>query len=232
MYVKSLVERRSMLEIKTYTNIELAEVLGGSSSRQALKKKLDRYKIEYEIIGRGNNIKFEIKRIDNPFKIYCITELGIPAQSDFETMLYFYYFYFCDDEFGCMTAEEKQEFMDKKEHYISRQTSRTWEKYLEKKQWIAFSDDECIYYFSKGGEHKVTTQEKYRKAWKMYWSMVEQGCGSGEAMLVVSSKYGGVPRKHPLPQKNAFHLGEIDDFIVLIVSEIERRMNQTINTKK
>ena len=137
-----------MLEINTYTNIELASVLGGSSSRQALKKKLDRYNVEYEVNGRGSNITFEIKRINDPFKIYCITELGIPAQCDFDTMLYFFYFYFCDDEFTCMTSEEKQEFMDEKDHYVSIQTSRTWEKYLEKKNWIAFTNDKCIYYFS------------------------------------------------------------------------------------
>lgn len=56
-----------------------------------------------------------------------------------------------------------------------------------KKRWIAFYNDKCVYYFSKGGVRKRTTQEKYRNAWRMYWNMVELRYGSGEVMIDITN---------------------------------------------
>lgn len=43
-----------MLEEKTYSISELVAIIGGSSKRQAIKRKLERRHILYSIQGRGS----------------------------------------------------------------------------------------------------------------------------------------------------------------------------------
>lgn len=51
-----------MLEEKDYTISELAAIIGGSSDRQAIKRKLDRRHILYSIQGRGSYATFKIEK--------------------------------------------------------------------------------------------------------------------------------------------------------------------------
>ncbi len=219
--VKCLVERGFMLELKRYTREEIAAIIGGSANRQPLKNKLDRYDVEYEIEGRANNCIFDIKAINDPFKLFCILELGIGAQSDFDRMKYFYYYYFCDDNFVRLTAEQKQEYMEDESKYVSRQTIRTWEGYLERKGWISLHGENYRYYFSKAGNHRDATKEEYSEAWKYYWKRRDEGEVSWIIMMEITSKYGGAPRKHYIPEHNAFYLDDINRFTQLIINSIE-----------
>lgn len=57
-----------MLEEKTYTISELAAIIGGSSNRQAIKRKLDRRHILYSIQGTGSKATFKIEKFPVPFK--------------------------------------------------------------------------------------------------------------------------------------------------------------------
>ena len=50
-----------MLEEKTYSISELAAIIGGSSDRQAIKRKLERRHILYSIQGRGSKATFKIE---------------------------------------------------------------------------------------------------------------------------------------------------------------------------
>ena len=210
-----------MLELKRYTREELAAIIGGSANRQPLKNKLDRYDVEYEIEGRANNCIFDIKAINDPCKLFCILELGIAAQSNFSVLKYFYYYYLCDDSFVRLTAEQKEEYMKERDRNVSRQTLRTWERWLERKGWMLLQSDECVYYFSKAGKHREATKEEYSEAWQYYWQRRNQGEVSWVIMLEITEKYGGVPRKHYLPIQNAFYAEEINKFVEIIVNSIE-----------
>ena len=57
-----------MLEEKTYTISKLAAIIGGSSDRQAIKRKLDRRHILYSVQGRGSNATFKIEKIPSPLR--------------------------------------------------------------------------------------------------------------------------------------------------------------------
>lgn len=209
-----------MLKIGKYTKQELALELTGANSRQALKNRLERYDVDFEIEGRGENIIFDIKAINNPFKLYCILELGFAAQTDFDRLALFYYYYFCDENFVRMTAEEKEEYMDDNVVHVSRQTIRTWELRLERNNWIAFADNQCVYYFSRQGIHRQATKEEYSEAWRYYWKKRYEGELSWIIMDELTEMYGGVPRKHFLPCRNVFYVEQINDFIALILEAI------------
>lgn len=210
-----------MLELKRYTREELAAIIGGSANRQPLKNKLDRYDVEYEIQGRANNCIFDIKAIKDPFKLFCILEFGIAAQSNFQLMKYFYYYYFCDDSFVRLTAEQKQEYMREHDKEVSRQTIRKWESYLERKGWILLHGENYRYYFSKAGNHRDATKEEYSEAWQHYWKRRYEGEESWVIMNEITQMYGGAPRKHYIPEQNAFYLDDINKFIQLIINSIE-----------
>jgi hypothetical protein len=218
-----------MLEIKKYTKSELADEIGGSSSREALKKKLTRYDVEFEIEGRAAGTIFNIKKICNPFKLYCRTELNLVGQTDFEKGLYFCYYFFCDNEFAMLTDVEKEKYMDDSEEveHTSRQTIRNWELRFERFGWIHFGKENCAYYFAKGGNHRRATREEYSEAWKYYWSERQKGEEVCDIIGEIVVKYGGVPRKHIIPEKNAFYMDELNKFIDIVVETVEGRRNET-----
>ena len=97
-----------MLKMATYTKDDLVKEFN-TDKMCNITRSLTTMGYEFETNGkRGKNYRLTITKLPNMFKVFCISELGIPAQCDFDTMLYFFYFYFCDDEFTCMTSEEKQ----------------------------------------------------------------------------------------------------------------------------
>ena len=80
-----------MLELREYTKSELSSILG-TSDRQGIRRKLERYNIDFDESGHSNNAVFEIKNFERPFKVFCIIDLGVPAQVDFDKMRdYLYY---------------------------------------------------------------------------------------------------------------------------------------------
>lgn len=218
-----------MIELKRYTCDELADIFNGSNKRQDLKKRLDRYNVKYEIEGRGNNATFNILEIEDVFKVFCLVELGADSRCDFDRMKYFYYYFFCDDEFILLTDEQKEEYMDEKEQHVSRQTIRKWKEYLGRNYWFDLKGEECRYYFTRKETkekdrkaiHKDATKEEYSEAWKYYWRRRDEGEISWIIMNEIREKYGGVPRKHYIPQANAFYLDKINEFIEIIIESVE-----------
>ena len=86
-----------MLEVRKYSIAELSTILG-STGKQAIDRKLERYGVEYTSTGRGQSLVYDITKISDPFKVYCITKLGIPAQANFEKIRNLYYYFFCDEK--------------------------------------------------------------------------------------------------------------------------------------
>lgn len=219
-----------ILEEKLYEKNEIEELLG-TYSRQGVTRKLDRYNINYEISGRGN-YKIDIKTIPDKFKMFCITELQVHAQTDFEKLKYFMYYFFCDEEYPRLPNETKQEFMNINGVDVSRQTIGKWIKLLQSRNWIDIGGN-YRYYFISDGIVTETDQETYNKAWKEYFRVTREYKDCYLGIARVQNVYGGIPKKHPLPDQNAFYAKEIQTLVDLVTQAIEydNKLSQTINSK-
>lgn len=119
-----------MLEEKDYTISELAAIIGGSSDRQAIKRKLDRRHILYSVQGRGSNATFKIEKIPSPFQEFCMDVLKFSKNTDFEKLCNFYYYCLNDELFMAKPDEEKAMLLEDKGKHISRQTIAGYERKL------------------------------------------------------------------------------------------------------
>ena len=135
-----------MLEVREYVKPELTEMLG-TKTVQGLKGKLERYCVDYEITGKGNKAIFNINKINDPFKVYCITELGYHGGADFDKLAYFMYYYFNDEEFMAMPDEVKEKRMTANEKHVSRHTIAKYTDKLVKLGLINKNTKNYIYYF-------------------------------------------------------------------------------------
>ena len=215
-----------MLEVKTYSIQEIREILG-SKTKQSIDGKLKRYDVLFETTGRGEKLIYTIKKFNDPFKVFCITELGFDANSDFRHLRHFFYHFFCDDYFMSMPDEIKEHLMDTAYHYhISRQSIAKYERQLARKYYVSL-DGEYFYYFAFHKTQTLTTREKYLKAWHMYWYWIEQGADSRDAMGEVIFTYGGVPRKQHKIEKNAFVLKKIDYILEIIGDSVEKEIENS-----
>ena len=87
-----------MLELKEYTKSELTEIFR-TKDTEGLKRKMDGYGVKYKSKGWGKKTVFEIQEIKEPFKVFCITELGFDGRTDYTKLRNFYYYFFNDEEF-------------------------------------------------------------------------------------------------------------------------------------
>ena len=222
-----------MLEIRKYTKPELTAMLGTKSVAN-IKKKLERYNVGFDAVGRGEKAIFDIKAINDPLKVFCITELGFDANTDFRKLAYFTYCYFNDEVFMAMPDELKSTRLGKEGEDTSRQTIASYTRRFERNDLIYRNTDNFIYYFAYKKEQTITDKRTYCKAWKLYWDSIKDGATPWEAMCNVRFEFGGSPRKQAKPQVNAFHLTKIETLIKLSEEVIEEDMlkysNQPINS--
>lgn len=207
-----------MLEKRMYTKGEIFEAIS-VKSRQSMKNKLDRYGVIYEINGRGN---FTVNIIDvpYPFKVFCLTELkNIDCHTDFDKFEEFLYYFLCDDDFPLLPDETKEKFMDEKNHHISRQTIGKWIKKLDELNWIIKSCNNYVYYFSSKGSQIRTDYDTYKQAWKEYWDCKNDGGTTSDAIAYMRMKYGGVAKKHPLPEQNVLYLDKIKQLTDIVCND-------------
>lgn len=144
-----------MLEEKDYTISELAAIIGGSSNRQAIKRKLDRRHILYSVQGRGSNATFKIEKIPSPFQEFCMDVLKFSKNTDFEKLCNFYYYCLNDELFMAKPDEEKAMLLEDKGKHISRQTIAGYEQKLLDTYFYSKSDTEFIYYFASDGNYRI-----------------------------------------------------------------------------
>ena len=88
-----------MLELRDYSIAELRTILG-TKDKQGIDRKLIGYGVEFSSAGYGDRRIYTITRIPNPFKVYAITKLGIPAQADFTKIQNLYFYFFCVEGFA------------------------------------------------------------------------------------------------------------------------------------
>ena len=213
-----------MLEVgKRYSKIALNAIFG-ECSVQSMIRKLNRYQVDVQVFGRGEKAQFEILEIGDPFKLFCITELGFDANTDFDKLQYFYYYFFNDDEFAAMPDDEKAQRMADSGCPVCRQTIANYIRKLEQNVWIAKDTENCIYYFARGSERRIVNKEEYTTAWKEYWCDKDDGVSSEDAIKNMRLKYYGIARKNPIPRSNAFFLNDIEQLCNLIQIRMEQQI--------
>ena len=211
-----------MLEVKTYSIQEMREILKSETKKQ-IDKKLNRYAVEFEVTGRGEKVSYTIKKFNDPFKVFCITELDFKAQTNFKLLLYFMYHFFCDEVFMSLPDNRKEKMMDCYNHYVSRQTIAKYENQLIKVNYVA-KTGECYYYFATKDTMIMTTKETYCEAWDKYWEYRALGEDGFMSMQGVKRIYGGAPEKRYIIQENAFFLEKINTLITIIKDAIEKEL--------
>lgn len=216
-----------MIELKTYSYEELAEILH-TKNNQGIKRKLMNYEVIYNCTGRGKNIEFHIQQIQNPFKLFCILELDIPAQSDFRLLRNFFFYFFGDEDFSKLPMNEMEVRMRADNRHISRQTIAKWIEYLRERNFLLLDDFECIYYRSAyiNGIHELEEipKETYKKAWAQYWKMRDRGFSASAAFATMYETLGGKPVKVKIPQFNGIYMDTVNTLFQLASDSIEQEI--------
>lgn len=191
-----------MLECRTYSYAELSALLH-TRDRQGIVRRFERWEVKYTTTGRGTGQKFAITEIGNPFKVYCILDLGFSPQTDFTKLAFFTYYLLCDDEFQQLPSAQMEEYLRADGHTLSRQTISNYLLCLEAASLVCRGFD-YLYYFAFGEYHKDTDEITYKRAWSEHWERIQQGWPSSESIVQMRMDYGGVARKHPLLIFSAF----------------------------
>lgn len=212
-----------MLEIKEYTIKELSEILN-SRGKQAIDRKLERYGIQFDSFGRGENRIYDIKEIPDPFKIFCITEMRVPAVVNFEKFRIFCYYFLCDDDFIRVPILEMVNILSIDGVAVSRQAIRKWIRYFERVNYILLDTTNCTYYAiteSLEGRKCYTPipREEYSKAWGLYWGNLEE-YGARSAYQKMWNYLGGHPHKHPNIIQNGIYEQQLDTLLELVLESM------------
>ena len=212
-----------MLELREYTKAELSAIFS-TNDMQGLKRKLQRYGIRYQVQGRGERAIFTILETADPFKVFCISELGYDGGTDFQKLRNFLYCFFNDDEFRAMPDEVKEHRMRENGQPLSRQAIAGYIAKLDKKNLIDRNTGEYIYYFAYKQTQRMADRKEYTDAWKQYWKDKENGADSMEAIWNMRVNYGGVARKQIKPQINGIYIPQINKLNAIICESIENEL--------
>lgn len=208
-----------MLEEREYGFEEIKAIMG-CPDKQGIDRKLRGYGISFESRGRGKNRIYTIQHISDPFKVYCILKLGIPAQSDFLKILHLYYYFFNCDAFASAPAIEQEKMMEEDGRPVSRKTITKWITYLETINYIMFDRNNCWYYVISRGpnEQKIYTEtdkETYNKGWRIYFKYKdEEGCGPAYSRMY--NFIGGHPYKKQKFEENGIMKSDVLELTNLI----------------
>ena len=208
-----------MLEIRDYSIAELRELLG-TKDKQCIDRKLTGYGVEFSSAGWADKRIYTITDIPDPFRIYAITKLGIPAQADFTKIRNLYFYFFCVDGFADWPMTEMEAILEEDGKRISPKTISKWLHYLEHLDYVKFSQCEFTYYAiyktTDGIQlYREISKEAYLEGWRIYFdSRDEEGCGSAYSKL--RNHIGGHPYKRPSVDYNIAYTAEIAELIEVI----------------
>lgn len=212
-----------MLELRTYTIDEMGSILG-VNDKQGIQRKLNRYGVKYSVSGWGTATKFEIKNIDDEFKLFCILDLGMSANTNFNKFLYFMYYFLNDEDFRWLPDETLEIKMDERESHISRQTIANYKIVLSRLNLFAKVGD-YVYYFARRNNQIITDETIYKKAWREYWENKNNGIDSQEAICIMCAKYGGVAKKQATMIGNAIYADTINELNDMVCHAIEKDLS-------
>lgn len=202
-----------------YSRQELVEMFH-TDRLDSIKRSLTRQGYEFEMLKNGKNAQMKIIKAPNMFKVFCIEELGISAQSDFHMLRNFFYYFFCDDEFQQLPVAEMERVLAADGRAISYKTIAKWISYLEEKGIIYRSITEYVYYCSISGKAVEITKEEYLKAWEVFRNTLKNTRDWNEARKKMIEVNGGAVHKTPLVQENDFY-GELINSLADLVMKGE-----------
>lgn len=208
-----------MLELKSYTRDELADVLKTVRNNENIKNKLNTLGVEYNAEGRGENRTFEIINIPDEFKAYCMTELNFYGQTNFYKLKYFAYYFFNDDEFRKLTQNQMAEALKENCKPPCRQTIGGWYDKFKALDLFITDKSNCLYFSVYNGKRTEITQEQYKQAWALYWKYKKQ-YDYWTALEIACHHIGGYPLRIYLVQFNAFHIDTINTITEYAVRSI------------
>ena len=212
-----------MLELRVYSKAELVEIFG-TEDTQGLKRKMQRYGIEFQTAGRGSTLTFNIIKTEDPFKVFCIDELGYDGRTDFRKLRDFLYCFINDDEFRAMPDEVKAHRMAEAGKPMCRQTIANYIAKLDKMNLINRNTGDFIYYFAYKDTQRIATHAEYVEAWKQYWMDKGNGADSMEAIWNMRFNHGGVARKQAIPAINGIYLDTMSQLNDIICKSIEAEL--------
>ncbi len=209
-----------MLEIRDYTKNEISKLLG-TKDKQGIDRKLNRYGVEFTSIGRGERRVYTIENIQFPFKVFCITEMGFDATTDFIKVRNFYYHYFNDEIFMTMPDEVKENMLEERKEHISRGPIARYTQKLVANNMIHRNTSTFLYYFAYKQKQRLVERAEYTQAWHEYWHDILNGASSFDAIINMRANYGGVARKQAIPERNILLNEKIEYMLSLIYQSID-----------
>lgn len=215
-----------MLEVgRKYSKPEMTAIFG-TKDKQGLDRKLKRYGVVFESSGRGEKAVYDIKALNDPFKVFAITELGCDGNTDCRKLRDFYYHFFNDEVFAAMPDEVKESWLDKwyNGNGISRKTIAGYTKKLDLLNWVYRHSSNYIYYFAFRQKQRIVEKAEYSKAWSEYWNALKNGVDYYIARNNMIVKYGGMARKQPIPERNGIYNKEVEYMLTLIQQSMENEL--------
>lgn len=215
-----------MLEVRQYTKNEIAEILH-TNDNQGIQRKLDRWGIKFSVTGRGDNRVYIIQKIPEKceFKILCMTDLGMNAQTDFALFRNFVYYFMNDQDFRWLPDTALEQKLTERGSHISRKTIGDYKRCLERANLIHESG-EYVYYFAAKGNRRIVEAEEYKAAWDKYWQY-RVSLDSTEAMARIFAEYGGYPKRSSIITGNAFTQALWDKLNALACAGVERELSNS-----
>lgn len=207
-----------MLEQKKYKFDEMADYLK-TRSNQGMRRKLERYGVEFQEEGRGRLKTFDILSIPDPFPLYCVFDLEIDYRTDFKKLRDFTFFLLRDEAFTGCSGEMMEEYLRNGGYPISRQTISKYLALYEEKELIAMNG-EVIYYrvYHEGQfqKHEIISKDLYCEAWNVYWKKRREGANSLYAFSSMYHFLDGVPRKQNKVETNVFAIDTLNTLSELV----------------
>ena len=186
-----------MLELTTYKPAEIGAYLG-TFGKEATERKLKRYGIQYYTDGTRANLTYTITAIPDPFKVFCVFDLGIDPRVDFTKFRDFLFYLLGDEDFSWRPKEMMEEYLREVGSPLSRKTISKYINRLEKLNLI-YTQGDVVYYkvykYYGVQKHEIITKEEYSAAWAVYWEKRRNNESWAVAYCSMYSKLGGVPRK-------------------------------------
>lgn len=210
-----------VLECKTYTYSELSELFH-TRDNQGIKRRLDRWGVQYEVKGRGAGTTFHIQEIEKRFEMYCVLDLGFSSNTDFGKLSLFLYYLFNDDGFDGLPCEMMEARINKDGLVLTRQTISKYLDKLGNNNLLLRNSWKYHYYFAKKGKLIEATQEEYSQAWREYWRAKDDGHSSMEAISQMCRKYGGVAKKQAIIVWNGIYNKKLNELNDMVCNRIEQ----------
>ena len=210
-----------MIQEKVYGIAEIENILK-TKGKQATKRKLESWGVEFSITGTGKNLLFDVKSIpaEIRFKVFCITELDVAPQTDFDKLRIFYYYYFGDKYFRETTDTARADILLADGYQLTTQTMAKYISHLEKINFVSMVD--YGYYSCNTGRLPEQIKESdYEAAWKQY-HIDKVNRGKEAAYRTMIQKLGGKPVRVKKRVNNAFVHDKIIELTDIIADDLER----------